>query len=73
MGRELGKELGANSRCACFDTHVFPTSHPPFGHNGERALNELAAEIGGFEGNAQTLRIVARLNQRLSQRKAPLD
>jgi dGTPase len=35
--------------------------HPPFGHGGEVALNYMMREHGGFEGNGQTLRIVARL------------
>ncbi len=35
--------------------------HPPFGHGGEIALNYAMREHGGFEGNAQTLRIVAKL------------
>ena len=33
--------------------------HPPFGHAGERILHKLMTKYGGFEGNAQTLRLVA--------------
>jgi dGTPase len=41
--------------------------HPPFGHSGEEALNEKMETSGGFEGNAQTLRIVTKLENRLGR------
>jgi dGTPase len=40
--------------------------HPPFGHEGETALNACMAPYGGFEGNAQTLRLLARIEKKVS-------
>lgn len=40
--------------------------HPPFGHNGEKALNDAMKEFGGFEGNAQTLRILAKTEKKIN-------
>ena len=61
VARDLSRALGSQPDIAETAALAHDLGHPPFGHNGERALAELSEPCGGFEGNAQTLRLLTRL------------
>jgi dGTPase len=66
IARDLSRALGTHPDIAETAALAHDLGHPPFGHNGERALHRLAGPCGGFEGNAQTLRLLTRLEAKTS-------
>ncbi|EYS92015.1 deoxyguanosinetriphosphate triphosphohydrolase-like protein [Bartonella bacilliformis str. Heidi Mejia] len=64
IARTLARALHLDEDLAEAIALVHDFGHPPFGHAGEEALDESMAPYGGFDHNAQTLRIVTKLEQR---------
>ncbi len=64
VGRALARALGLDEDLAEALALAHDLGHPPFGHAGERALDDCLSAFGGFDHNAQTLRVVTALERR---------
>jgi len=68
IGKGLALRLGANPDLLETICLTHDLGHPPFGHTGEDALNRCMHDYGGFEGNAQNLRLISRLSTKFLER-----
>ena len=64
IARAIARSLGLDEDLAEAVALSHDLGHPPFGHTGEDALDACLAEVGGFDHNAQALRVVTRLEHR---------
>lgn len=64
IARSIARALGLDEDLAEVLALAHDLGHPPFGHAGERALDRCLADFGGFDHNAQTLRVVTALERR---------
>ena len=64
IARSIARKLGLDEDLTECLALAHDLGHPPFGHAGERGLNEALAAFGGFDHNAQSLRVVTLLEHR---------